>query len=71
MPDQKGDLDQRRSQRKSLNRYDFNPVFTPAWLKAMSPANIQSGFKQCGLWPFSRIAVVLPCERISQSPQGN
>jgi len=61
----------RKNKRKSLNRYDFNSVFAPAWFKSMTPANIQSGFRQCGLWPLDRNIVVLPCEENNQAEEGS
>ena len=56
---------------KSLSRYDCNQVFKPAWLKAVTPANIQAGFRASGLWPLNRNAVILPCEKENQCQQGN
>ena len=36
-----------------INKYNFSGLFAKAWLLALTPANIVSGFKKCGIYPFS------------------
>jgi len=36
-----------------ITKYNFNEVFSKAWLKSLSPENIISGFKVCGIFPFN------------------
>ena len=47
-----------------ITKYQFNEIFSTAWLKSMTPANIISGFKACGAYPFNPKAVLDhdPCE---------
>ena len=47
-----------------ITKYQFNEIFSPAWLKSMAPANAISGFKACGIYPFNPKAVLdhNPCE---------
>ena len=47
-----------------ITKYQFNEIFSMAWLKSMTPANIISGFKACGVYPFNPKAVLDhdPCE---------
>lgn len=37
-------------------------MLAPAWLKALSPANLVAGFEASGLWPFNPSRVKLPLE---------
>lgn len=55
----------RKNKRKFLNRYDISAVLNPAWVKAVNPANIQSGFRGSGVWPLNPDAVKLPGMAIS------
>ena len=55
-----------------ITKYQFNQVFSEAWLKAMVPANIISGFKSCGIYPFNPKAILDhdPCaakDKVSES----
>ena len=43
-----------------INKYNFSGLFAKAWLLALTPANIVSGFKKCGIYPFNRNAIVIP-----------
>ena len=47
-----------------ITKYQFNRIFSPAWLKSMVLASIISGFKTCGIHPFNPKAVLDhdPCE---------
>lgn len=47
----------RKNKRKYLNRYDFCKVLTPAWQRAITPANILGGFRGSGVWPLDPSAV--------------
>lgn len=38
---------------RSINRARFGQIFSPVWLKSMSPDNICSGFRATGIWPFN------------------
>lgn len=42
---------------KKLGKSDFFKVFTPAWNKAKSVENAQSGFRKTGLCPYNRSAI--------------
>ena len=43
---------------KVITKYHFNQLFSEAWLKTMTPANIVSGFRSCGVYPFNPKAVL-------------
>ena len=43
---------------KVITKYQFSQLFSEAWLKTMIPANIISGFKSCGIYPFNPKAVL-------------
>ena len=36
-----------------ITKYQFNEIFSKAWLKSMIPGNIIGGFKVCGVYPFN------------------
>ena len=38
-------------------RSNFAGIFASAWKKAMTPSNITSGFKSCGIYPFNPQAI--------------
>ena len=40
-----------------ITKYQFSLLFSEAWLKTMIPANIISGFRTCGVYPFNPKAV--------------
>ena len=42
---------------KVVTKFNFNSLFSKAWLSAVVPANIVAGFRTCGVYPFSRSAV--------------
>ncbi|KAE8747916.1 hypothetical protein FOCC_FOCC005305 [Frankliniella occidentalis] len=50
----------RRNKIKQINRYQVARVLNPAWVKAITPANIQGGFKGSGVWPYNPNAIHLP-----------
>ena len=43
-----------------INKYKISGLFAKAWLLSLTPANIVSGFKKCGIYPFNRNAIVIP-----------
>ena len=52
---------------KVVTRYQFSHLFSAAWSEAMSIANILSGFRVSGIYPFNRNAV-RPLETPSPKP---
>ena len=42
---------------KLITRYNFNGLFSKAWLKSVVPTNLIAGFKVCGVYPLNRQAV--------------
>ena len=42
----------------SITKYDFSRLFGEAWIKAMTPKNILSGFAVTGICPLNRNALV-------------
>ena len=41
---------------KIVTRYQFSLLFNCAWMKAMTPHNIISGFRVTGIYPIDRCA---------------
>lgn len=58
-----------------ISKYNFSEVFSEAWMKALTPGNIVSGFKKCGIYPFNRDAIPVSEEAMStdesESPTNN
>jgi len=50
-----------------ISKLNFNSVFREAWLSAKTPANVISGFRNTGVYPFNRHAI--GC--VSASSQGS
>ena len=46
---------------KLISRFNFNGLFSKAWLKSVFPSNLIAGFKVCGVYPLNR-QVVKPNE---------
>ena len=44
-----------------ITKYVFNEMFSKAWLKAISPESISSGFTECGIYPFNQTAIRSKC----------
>ena len=42
---------------KVITRFNFNGLFSQAWLKSVNPSNMIAGFKVCGVYPVNRQAV--------------
>ena len=40
-----------------VSKYNFSELFSEAWLLALTPANVVSGFRKCGIHPFNRSAI--------------
>ncbi len=53
-----------------ISKFNFSRLFAEAWLKALTPVNIVSGFRKCGIYPFNRDAIPLS-EEGSGSPSGS
>jgi len=45
---------------KVITRFQFSGLFSQAWAKAISPANIIAGFRTCGVFPFNPKAIKIP-----------
>ena len=43
--------------RKAISKFNFNKLFSQAWLKSLIPANLIAGFKTCGIYQFDRNTV--------------
>ena len=43
---------------KAVNRFNFTEIFSRAWTKAMTPANIVAVFRSTGIYPLNRYAVL-------------
>ena len=43
---------------KVLTEYEFMPVFSKSWYRAMTIPNMMAAFRITGVYPFSRDAVV-------------
>ena len=52
---------------KVISKINFNSVFRNAWLNAVTPANIYSGFRKVGVYPFNPDVVEVPERNSSQS----
>ena len=59
---------------KIITRFNFNSLFSQAWLRAVNPANIIGGFKRSGVCPYDPTAVRIGgpgSDGQTQSPSGN
>lgn len=45
-----------------ISKYNFSGLFAQAWLLAVTPSNIVSGFRKTGIHPFDRNAIPIPGE---------
>ena len=50
----------RENPHKVVNKYSFCTLFSKAWMKSMTPANIISAFRTTGVYPVNRAAVKMP-----------
>lgn len=53
---------------KVITKFNFNLVFSQAWLKALVPSNIIAGFKKSGVYPYDPTAIKVPDE-VEARPQ--
>ena len=54
---------------KVITKFNFNQLFSQAWLKSLTPANLIAGFKTCGVFPFDRNAVkAVPTHEMNTLP---
>ena len=56
---------------KVINKFNFDLLFSQAWLKALIPANIVAGFRTCGVYPFNPAAISVPEEPESGKESGD
>lgn len=47
-----------------VTKHNFSALFSEAWVQAMSPRNILSGFRTTGVYPPDRSAITLPSEEV-------
>ena len=40
-----------------ITKFQFSSLFSKAWNNALTPANITSGFRKCGVFPFNQSAI--------------
>ena len=45
---------------KIITKFNFNMLFSQAWLKSLIPSNIIAGFKTCGVYPYNNAAIAVP-----------
>lgn len=45
---------------KFITKFNFDRLFSKAWLKATTPENVYSGFRKAGLVPFNPNAITVP-----------
>ena len=43
-----------------ITKFNFNSLFSKAWLQSVIPAIIIAGFKSCGVYPFNSSAIKVP-----------
>ena len=53
---------------KVITKYQFSPLLSEAWMATMTPANICSGFRKCGVYPFNPNAI--DCTISTDNPAG-
>ena len=54
---------------KLVTKYQFSPLLNKAWMLTMTPSNICSGFKKCGIYPFNPNAI--KCDLVASSDVNN
>ncbi len=50
---------------KVIARFNFNMLFSQAWLKSLIPSNIIAGFKTSGIFPYNPSAISIPTDDTS------
>lgn len=51
-----------KNREKRVSKENFSSIFSEAWMQAMTPKNILSGFHVTGIYPPNRNAIILPEE---------
>ena len=54
---------------KLITKYQFSTLLNKAWMMTMTPSNICSGFKKCGIYPFNPNAI--QCGLVASSTVDN
>ena len=54
-----------------ITKFNFNSLFAKAWVNAITPANLISGFKTCGVFPLNRAAIKIPGSIENDPTSGN
>ena len=52
-----------------VTKLNFSPLFSEAWVQALTPRNIISGFRTTGVYPPDRTAIRLPCVQMPNLAQ--
>jgi len=50
---------------KVITRFNFNMLFSQAWLKSLIPSNIIAGFKTSGIFPYNPSSISIPTDDTS------
>ena len=50
-----------------VNRFQFSSLFAKAWMRGMTPANVISGYKACGIYPYNPDEVLKQFEGLPSS----
>ena len=53
-----------------ITKFNFNALFSKAWVNAVTPANVIAGFKTCGVYPFNRSAIKVQESKKDDSTSG-
>ena len=54
-----------------VSKCNFSALFAKAWLLALTPGNIMSGFRKCGVYPFDHTKIPILSDGVqSDSAQG-
>ena len=53
---------------KVVTKYQFSALLNEAWMTTMTPANICSGFRKCGVFPYNPDAI--DCSISTDNPAG-
>ena len=51
-----------------MNRFQFSSLFAKAWMRGVTPANIISGYKACGIYPYNPDAILKKFESLLSQP---
>ena len=53
---------------KQLPNFIFNSLFSKAWLQAVVPSNLISGFRTCGVYPLNQSAIKISSNLSPDNP---